>query len=451
MRVSERIRIAATRTRVAPTIACVLGLSQIVLAAMPLRVATYNVSMYRAAQGALTSELSTPGSAQPRQVAEMIQRVHPDVLLLNEFDYDPTGKSAADFQANYLGVSQNGLSPIHYKYVYTAPSNTGIQPEDVHGPAADFDFNRNGTTDQGDDALGFGEFPGQYGMVVLSKYPIATEGIRTFQQFRWKDMPNAILPDDPATAAPADWYSSAQLDVFRLSSKSHWDVPIDVDGKKIHLLVSHPTPPVFDDVEDRNGTRNHDEIRFWSDYVTPGQSGYIYDDEEFAAAGGQTPAVARGGLMANESFIILGDLNADPNRGDGYPGAAKQLTDNPQINNSFVPTHEDPLPNFDPTTTATFGLRADYVLPSRNLRLVRSGVVWPNRRGDPQIGAASASDHRPVYVDFTVVPEPSTATMVTIGILGTRLGGYRRRNRPLPVVRRMTRQVPYRSLEAPQQ
>ena len=104
--------------------------------------------------------------------------------------------------------------------------------------------------------------------------------MRTFQHFLWKDMPGAMLPDDPATAAPADWYSPAELDVFRLSSKSHWDVPID-DRQQDRALprlapdaARRSTAP-----EDRNGTRNHDEIRFWADYVTGGaRRRYIYDD-----------------------------------------------------------------------------------------------------------------------------------------------------------------------------
>ncbi len=409
----------------------------------PVRIATYNTSMYRASSGALAAELSTPGSTQPSRIAEMIQRVHPDVLFLNEFDYDPTGKSAADFQKNYLGVSQNGLSPVQYPYVYTAASNTGIQPEDVHGPAADFDFNHNGSNDQADDAFGFGEFPGQYGMLVLSKYPIAFDKIRTFQNFLWKDMPGALLPDDPTTpGTPADWYSPAELDVFRLSSKNHWDVPIMIDGKAIHLLVSHPTPPVFDDEEDRNGTRNHDEIRFWADYIAPGKNGYIYDDQEFVAAGRQAPDITKGGLAPGESFVILGDLNADPNRGDGYPGAANQLTESPYINNSFVPMQEMPIPGIEPTTTSTFGLRADYVLPSRDLHVTGSAVVWPNRRGDPQVVASSASDHLPVYVDFVIVPEPSTVVMATFGLLGVKLGACRYRLRPLRYVRGPRRILP---------
>src|SRR4029450_2753556 len=114
-------------------------------------------------------------------------------------------------------------------------------------------------------------FPGQYGMVVYSKYPIDLRAARTFQLFKWKDM--------PGNAMPTDFYSPEEQAVLRLSSKSHWDVPIRVRGTTVHFLVSHPTPPTFDGPEDRNGRRNHDEIRFWADYITPGKSWYIYDDK----------------------------------------------------------------------------------------------------------------------------------------------------------------------------
>ena len=35
----------------------------------------------------------------------------------------------------------------------------------------------------------------------------------------------------------------------------------------VRCALHHPTPPVFDGPDDHNGTRNHDEIRFWSDYI----------------------------------------------------------------------------------------------------------------------------------------------------------------------------------------
>ncbi|HEX9838325.1 MAG TPA: endonuclease/exonuclease/phosphatase family protein, partial [Anaerolineales bacterium] len=238
---------------------------------LTIRFATFNASLNRFNAGDLVNDLSTPDNAQAQTVAEIIQRTRPDVLLINEFDFVQGGLAAQLFQDNYLSVSQNGAEPIEYGYFFVAPSNTGIP--------SGFDFNNNGLIGGPDDAFGFGFFPGQFGLAVYSRFPIDYENIRTFQMFLWKDMPGAMLPDDPSTPEPADWYSPEELDVFRLSSKSHWDVPIQIANKVVHFLVSHPTPPVFDGPEDRNGTRNFDEIHFWADYITPGNtSRYIYDD-----------------------------------------------------------------------------------------------------------------------------------------------------------------------------
>ena len=199
-----------------------------------MRFATFNASLNRTAEGQLVTDLSTPANQQARNVAETIQRARPDVVLVNEFDF-VEGEVAVDlFRDNYLEVSQNGARPIHYPYAYVAPSNTGIP--------SGFDLNNNGTVGGGDDAFGFGAYPGQFGMVVYSRYPIVDRKVRTFQHFLWKDMPGARLPDDPATAAPADWYSPEELAVFRLSSKSHWDVPIRIGRRDRALPRVAPDP-----------------------------------------------------------------------------------------------------------------------------------------------------------------------------------------------------------------
>jgi hypothetical protein len=371
------------------------------------RFATFNASLNRAAEGELVADLSTPDDLQAQAVAEIIQRVRPDVLLINEFDFDAEGLAARLFQRNYLSVGHNGARPIFYPYRFVAPSNTGIP--------SGFDLDNNGSVGGPNDAFGFGAYPGQFGMAVFSRYPIIRHRIRTFQQFLWKDMPGALLPDDPATPAPADWYSPEELAVFRLSSKSHWDVPVLLGGKVIHTLVSHPTPPVFDGPEDRNGTRNHDEIRLWSDYVLPSRSGYIYDDQG-----------TQGGLKPGARFVIMGDQNADPFDGDSVPGAPQQLLENPRVNTSLTPTspggpeqaalqgganltHRGD-PAFD---TADFvdvpgpgNLRADYVLPSKNLRMLDGAVFWPLST-DPLFRLVGvfpfpSSDHRLVWVDVRV-------------------------------------------------
>jgi Endonuclease/Exonuclease/phosphatase family len=385
-----------------------------------IRFATFNASVNRNAEGQLTDELSNGEDPQLRNVAEIIQRARPDVLLVNEFDFVPNGLAARSFQRNYLSVAQNGARPIEFRYRFVAPSNTGI------ASGKDFDNNGQVVTEPGsglygNDAFGFGEFPGKFGLAVFSRLPIDAKRARTFQLFRWKDMPGALLPDDPATSAPADWYSPDELDVFRLSSKSHWDLPIEVGrGERVHFLVSHPTPPVFDGPEDRNGTRNHDEIRFWADYVTPGAGRYIYDDRG-----------RRGGLGRREHFVIAGDQNADPFDGDSTEDAILQLLDNPRINTSMTPTSrggpEQSLlqgganashagnPAFDTADfadTTPGNLRADYVLPDRDTRIAGSFVFWPLSSDplfrlvglfDPALlpdgNGFPSSDHRLVAVD----------------------------------------------------
>jgi len=370
-----------------------------------VRFATFNASLNRGAAGQLVADLSTGGNAQAKAVAEVIQRSRPDVLLINEFDYVPNQQAANLFRTNYLAVGQGGAAPIDYPYAYVAPSNTGIP--------SGFDLNNDGQVAGGDDAFGFGLFEGQYGMVVYSRYPIDTRHVRTFQLFKWKDMPGALLPDNPATAAPADWYSPAELGVFRLSSKSHWDLPIQLGSRTVHFLVSHPTPPTFDGAEDRNGRRNHDEIRFWADYVQPGQrSSYIYDDNG-----------RYGGLRPGSAFVIAGDQNSDPVDGDSVPGAIQQLIEHPRIIDP-MPTSGGAAeaavlqgganasqkgdPKYDTAdfadTPAPGNLRADYVLPSRQLKPQGAGVFWPVQ-ADPLsrltgVFPFPTSDHRLVWLDL---------------------------------------------------
>ena len=367
-----------------------------------VRFATFNASLNRFNAGDLVNDLSTPGSAQPATIAEIIQRNRPEVLLVNEFDYDAEGLAAELFQDNYLSIPQNGAEPIVYPYRYVAPSNTGVP--------SGFDLDNDGSIGGPGDAFGFGFFEGQFAFVVYSMYPIDDANVRTFQNFLWKDMPGALLPEDE-DGTP--WFTDEELDVVRLSSKNHVDVPINVDGETVHFLVSHPTPPVFDGPEDRNGKRNYDEIRFWADYVGGGNSGkYIYDDAD-----------GKGGLSNEALFVIAGDQNADPFDGDSYPGAAQLLLDHPRINDTMTPSslggieqaalqggiNDDHLgePAFDTADFSDFSpgnLRADYVLPRKNMNITASGVFWPEESDPlfPLVGTFPfpSSDHRLVWIDI---------------------------------------------------
>lgn len=370
-----------------------------------IRVATFNCSLNRASEGELIVDLTNSDDAQARNVAEILQRVRPDLVLLNEFDYDAEGKAARLFRENYLSRPQNGAEPIDYPYVFVPAVNTGV--------ASGLDLDNDGQVSMepgnrgyGNDAFGFGQFPGQYGMVLLSRFPIQRNAVRSFQDFLWKDMPNARLP---RYADGRPWYSDDELGVLRLSSKTHCDVPIEIGGSTLHVLISHPTPPTFDGPEKRNVARNRDEIRLWVDYITGGDaSRYL-----FPGTVPTTPA----------SFLVLGDLNADPTDGSGDQAMIRRLLDHPRVRSQPTPRSdgaktaaatqgganadhigppEEDTADFDDRSVGN--LRVDYVLPSKDWEIVASGVFWPTP-GDPlarlvSMNPAASSDHRLVWSDL---------------------------------------------------
>jgi 3-phytase/alkaline phosphatase D len=223
---------------------------------------------------------------------------------LCELDRDSAAETVELLAERYLAVGQSGQSPIGFGYRFCGDVNTGMPTgRDVDGDGAD---------DGPADAQGFGRFPGQHGMAVLSRHPILIDRVRTFQKLPWHRMPGALRPPD--------FWPDETWRALRLSSKSHWDVPIGIGpvdkAQVVHFLCSHPTPPAFDGPEDRSGRRNHDEIRFWVDYLTPGRDGWSVDD---AGVQGGLPA----GLVL--LFALLCELR--PRLSDSAAGSLGSLLD----------------------------------------------------------------------------------------------------------------------------
>ncbi len=357
-----------------------------------IRVATFNAALYRNEHGILKKDLEQGSDEQIKIIAEIIQRTHPDILVLQEFDYDAKGANLQLFQQNYLSKSHHYSTPIHYPYRYAAPSNTGVMMKGL------INDNKQHTPK---DCYGYGQYPGQYAFSILSKYPIVKEEIRTFQYFLWKDMPQPLLPfHEDATP----FFSQEVLDIFRLSSKNHVDIPIQINNKIIHVIAAHPTPPIFDGAEYLNRKRNHDEIRLIADYIADENNDYLYDDKG-----------KKGGIDKNSSFIVFGDLNADPNDGNSYPGAIEQLLTHPKINREVALGKKTPASRGAITQvqrypcngkrqyhTYVFGLRLDYVLPSTDLSVKASGVYWLDLldRLNYLTYGKEGSDHRLVWLDI---------------------------------------------------
>jgi len=362
-----------------------------------LRVATYNIKELSLQ---MLENVNDQGHGRDPQViaaARVIQRVRPDVLVILEIDHDMTtpgatlDRTARLLAENYLA---HGDAPIVYEHFHAAPCNTGL--------LSGADLNNDGViakpTDANDrtfggDCYGFGNYPGQYSMAVLSRVPLDTKRARTFQKFLWKDLPGNHLADG--------LFGPEALGVARLSSKSHWDLPVRFGDKDVHLLVSHPTPQGFDGPEDRNGRRNFDEILMWKLYLD--SSGALVDD-----------AGVRGGLPQDADFVIAGDLNAAPGRGSKYDDkvAMDLLLNHPRVQDTGDVTSAPGAlrgrpagpPDFIERNTigSANGSRIDYVLPSTSLKIVGGGVYWPNAETELEncILAEYASDHRLVWVDI---------------------------------------------------
>ncbi len=376
---------------------------------------------------------------QIRNIAAIIQKNRPDVLLMNEFNNDGDAvdtKVLEGFQNNYLAVSQSlnsvdggdMLEPIEYPFAQNYATNTGLMTE--------FDLNNDGKKNGADDAYGFGFYHGHYGFALLSKFEIDTDNTRTFQKFLRKDLPGAVNPEievcDGSKTMPEGmkcgdlWYSEAEWNALRLSSKNHVDAPILVNtpsGKvTINVLLAHPTPSGFDTVTYNNRYRNSEENAFWHHYISGEES--LYDDK------------GNKGGFSGEHFVVMGDMNADNVIGTQinkpWDGII-QLLGNEKVNQSvaqvgqeFTPTSlgaaesKNPANNWNPVhtnpeiRTSVFGSRADYAVPSASLDVVDSGVYWAAEGykgrllfNDSRVGKFGdskeiSSDHRFVWVTVKV-------------------------------------------------
>ncbi len=376
-----------------------------------LRIATFNIEDVR------SGDLDTPDHARLQQIAQIIQRMRPNVLLLNELavreDSTPeatleaTQSNADRFVELYLSVPQApGLKPITYD-TYTPATNTGIHSgHDLDHSGETVSTHPTPSTTQtaagrayGNDAFGFGTFPGQYAMALLvnPKLTIQTDQIRTFQNFLWKDLPGHTAPTNPDGS---NYYTDAEWNDLRLSSKNFADVPILLpNGTVLHALISHPTPPAFDGPEARNKRRNHDEIMLIRKYIDNHPA--LTDDQ------GNT-----GGLDESSSFVIMGDLNADPSDGSSLDLVMiTQILTSTKLADDVFPRSSieiNDIQGLDATDTARFKLRVDYVLPSSDIQITNSGI-WRKpiiSTGDDQSNEenpAFPSDHFPVWIE-TIVP-----------------------------------------------
>jgi hypothetical protein len=311
------------------------------------------------------------GLAQAK--AAVIAHLAPDILVLSGLDYDYGLQALAAFRDVLAG---QGHAMAH---IFAFPTNAGLRTgRDMTGDGRDY---------TADDTQGYGMFRGEKALALLSRWPIDSAAARDFSDVLWRDLPGARLPDLPAEV----------LEIQRLSSTGHWDIPVMLDGgARLHLLIYQAGPPVFGNHPTRNRLRNHDETAFWGAFLD-----------------GRLPMPP-----PDAPFVLLGGSNLDPFDGDGMQAAMQALLAHPSL--------QDPRPESAGAALAATGisaahsgphgmdtvqwpdrpgnLRVAYILPGVGVQVLGAGVFWPapDAPDAALLGPPDAPlfNHRPVWVDI---------------------------------------------------
>lgn len=280
----------------------------------------------------------------PTAIAHYIAQAKADIILLQSIDYD---SQLHGLRALRDLIAQQGLP---YPHIYMPRPNSGwpIPSDPQH-------------------LKGYGAFLGQRGLAILSRYPILVDQAHDFTDVPWRDAMAHLPPiaHPPANVPPA----------LPLSSTAHVALPIDINGKRLTLLIHHATPPNFDSAQDENGARNAAENLFWLAYIK-------------GAFGPPLPP----------PYVLAAVTNIDPNKGDGRRPAIQSLLASTQL--------QDPQTAFpvqDPSTVnwpspGPGKLRVSLLLPSADLRLINAGIANP--LAQPSKAKSRINRHRLIWVDL---------------------------------------------------
>ena len=312
-----------------------------------LRIATLHAELIRKGPGLLLRDIRRGADDQLNALKQINSAVRPDILFLSKVDFDAELKTA-----KALGAF------LDYPHIFTLPPNSMVPTT--------LDLDGDG---ESADRQTWVRYAGEGAMLLLSHYPISLRF--HLNDLLWRDFAGARLPiRKDGTPFP----SEAAHKVQKLVGQGFWVVDVLTPDEPVTLVVFHNQTPAFDGHEDVNGLRNRDQLALL--------------DAVMQGAFGDFP---------NRRFVLMGNANLDPERGQGDRNAIATLLADPRI--------QDPKPKSVLGSYASAfwdrpgPMRVSYILPSRDWDVQRAEVFWP-QTGPLRKAAEQASRHRMAWADI---------------------------------------------------
>lgn len=345
-----------------------------------------------------TKKLLDEDAPQLVAMAQVLDRFRPDILSINELQFDienvpeaglpgapstvQPGDACQAKNARRLADRLHALNPeLRYDYAVVAMGNSGVEFQTTEEVADNFKVRPD-------------EFLGRYSLGLISRYPILHDQVRVLHDLAWHDLPgNSIdaIREDLDIEVPEGYW---------LFEKAIVVVPIDVNGSILHVVLLHPMTSGFHPM---NPYRNHDELRALQLWLA-----------------GELDAPGWEPLPEDAMFVLIGDWNVDPEDGDGDRASLPQVLSSPRVVTHF-PEGEGGTKGVNPRRNTFLSgcgredgtlpwnpqnkmqMQLDYMLPSTTIgQPTESGIFWPTYPSEDWNLACRASDHRLMWEDLAL-------------------------------------------------
>lgn len=247
-----------------------------------------------------SAKLKEQNTPQLNAVKKILKNYHPDILSINEMQYDLPGIPHGEFKSEGQNLKKLAKKiQLDFAYNVFDQANTGNDAIPYKSGEYPLDFSDTRMRKKADQN-NFGIFPGQYSTGALSNLKIIE--VKVYKKIIWKDFNPKVNLDKFAKANGKPL--NPKIELF---DKSFIHAVLETkDLKRLNLILLHTVPAYhFGNKRSPNYERNRDQLRFleW----------YLSGDTDIQIANIKENGKEIIPLKKGARFVAVGDWNTDIN------------------------------------------------------------------------------------------------------------------------------------------